>query len=426
MPVACGSRRLWGFLLLLFLPLFLDGSTPISAALHDEFLVTGRKAEVIDRGEFFKKVRLYFHKKGLKQAQVATYNAILDYWDQHPKMVDLRWLAYVLGTALHESGNRMAPVREALGNSDDQTIRRLDRAGGVYAKLRRRGKAFWRRQPKHGNRAYFGRGLIQITHAYNYKRMGREIGLGDELYLNPSLALDPDIAVKVLYVGMVKGLYRRDRRGPHSLPRYFSPRLRGHRQWIRARNIVNGGLFHADQIAAKGKKFLKCIKTVPADSVSEEKAIEDKKPEIVPEVVAPPDDPQAIADAREQELAQKNDEIAARDDQIERLKNELRAKEFALAQTRKTLEETRAEVKVAKAVVETAQKEIEAEKKRAEAALKAPRITENMVREALRFEFDALRRELGAVNRTLSHVRGEIRALRREEQAASEKAAAGE
>ncbi len=420
MPATSGGRRVGAYLLLLLLPLFLDGSTPISAALYDEYLVTGRKTQVVDRRAFFKKVRTYFHKRGLKAEQVATYNAILDYWDERPRMVDLRWLAYILGTALHESGNRMTPVREALGNSDDQTIARLDRSGGIYARLRRQGKTFWRRQPQHGNRAYFGRGLIQITHAYNYKRMGREIGLGDELYLNPNLALDPEISVKLLYVGMVKGLYRRDRRGPHALPRYFSPKLKGPRQWIRARNIVNGGLFHADKIASKSKKFLKSIRLIPADAIAPAEKDDAKKPPTVPEVIAPPDDPQAVADAREQEIARKDDELVARQEEIERLKKQLLAKAFALEETRRALEETRAEVRVAKEVLTTAQRELDAAKEQAAAAGQTPRITEAMIREALRFEFAALRRELKGVNQALGAVRGEVRAIRQEGQARQE------
>ena len=382
-----GARLMAVCVVLLALPVLLDGSTRVSFALNDAFLEVGQKQKRIDRKTFFAKVRARFHRKGITATQLATYNAILDYWDERPAMVDERWLAYILGTALYESGNRMAPVREALGKTDDQTIARLDRAGGIYAKLRRKGRTFWRRQPQHGNRAYFGRGLIQITHAANYKRMGHEIGIGDALYLNPSLALDPNISVKVLYVGMVKGLYRRDRRGPHSLPRYFHPRNKGNKRvWIRARNIVNGGLFHADKIAAKSRKFLQCIVSVPVTAQTSEELAKARQPQTVPEQRAPADDPQALAALREQELAVKQDQIAQQDVTIENLRQRLAAKERALSKTREHLEQLRGEARQAKAVAEAAVKERETLRDRARTAAKlaaaAQSERERVVREA--------------------------------------------
>lgn len=83
-------------------------------------------------------------------------------------------LAYALATAKAEAGGK--PVREIQG---PQQAARLGYGGGTD---------------------YYGRGYIQLTHDYNYRDIGRKIGLGDQLVNNPDMALDPKIAAKVMAV----------------------------------------------------------------------------------------------------------------------------------------------------------------------------------------------------------------------------------
>lgn len=49
-----------------------------------------------------------------------------------------------------------------------------------------------------GGTQYYGRGFIQLTHLKNYQDFGERIGLGDTLVTNPDVALQPDIAAKIL------------------------------------------------------------------------------------------------------------------------------------------------------------------------------------------------------------------------------------
>lgn len=85
-------------------------------------------------------------------------------------------LAYALATVEHETASTFRPIEEISGRSQAQ---RLGYSGGAD---------------------YFGRGFIQLTHDYNYQKMGELLGLGNALIDDPSLALDPDISAKLLAV----------------------------------------------------------------------------------------------------------------------------------------------------------------------------------------------------------------------------------
>jgi len=110
---------------------------------------------------------------------------------------DLRWLAYILATALHETAHTMLPVTEY----------------GSKAYLR--GKKYW---------PFIGRGYVQLTHDYNYQKYG--------IKDTPEKALEPEFAAFVLIDGMVKGTFTRKK-----LPDYFND---SKDDAYNARRIVNG------------------------------------------------------------------------------------------------------------------------------------------------------------------------------------------
>lgn len=87
-------------------------------------------------------------------------------------------LAYALATVQHETGSRFEPVREGFSDAVGRS------------EARKRGYS--------GGETYYGRGYIQLTHDYNYKQIGNRIGMGDELFNNPDLALEPAISAKIL------------------------------------------------------------------------------------------------------------------------------------------------------------------------------------------------------------------------------------
>lgn len=174
---------------------------------------------MIDRKRFFDNVRSRFG--ALSQAQVDGYNAILDVWEARG-LTDLRWLAYILATAWHETAFTMQPVREyGRGNGRPYGVR--DAATG---------------------QTYYGRGYVQITWKANYEKLGRRLGL--DLVSNPDRALDPTIAARILVIGMQEGMFTGRR-----LSDYFAG---GAAAWVTARRIVNG-LDKADAIAGYARKY---------------------------------------------------------------------------------------------------------------------------------------------------------------------------
>lgn len=148
---------------------------------------------MLNRETFFAYARNAPFGGSLTSAQKAGTNLILDYCEA--LKLPLVWIAYILATAFHESAHTMQPVRETLATSDKQAIARLD-AAFKAGKLKSVKTPYWR--PDSEGKSWFGRGLVQITHKVNYLKFK----LSD-----PSAALKPDVAVKVLVDGMRLGLF---------------------------------------------------------------------------------------------------------------------------------------------------------------------------------------------------------------------------
>jgi putative chitinase len=158
----------------------------------------------------------------LSQRQVDGQDDILAVWEWLPSRfpnigLDLRWLAYMLATTYHETGQAMWPVEE-------------------YG--RGKGMEYGEPDPVTGE-VYYGRGDVQLTWADNYKRADAELGWeGDEsCYLHPELQLKPVPAAKTMFVGMFHGWFRADAAGPQTLPRYFNATTD---DAYGAREIING------------------------------------------------------------------------------------------------------------------------------------------------------------------------------------------
>ena len=209
------------------------------------------KAEIIDRAYFFQQFRSQFYRISESEAHlVDRYERVLDYWDSQAHLTDLRWLAYILATTYHETGRRIQAVRECFGKTDQASI---DCVTGLYRRGRIK-RNYAKIDPKTG-KAYFGRGHVQLTWDYNYKRMGKELGMEDKVYTNPDLALHPDTSVAIMSEGMIKGLFTGKR-----LSQYFNSSATN---WGGARRIVNG-LDKYKQIAGYARKFHATLKTKPS------------------------------------------------------------------------------------------------------------------------------------------------------------------
>jgi hypothetical protein len=180
---------------------------------------------VIDRKEFYSQIRATLVKGGLNQSQVDGFEAILDEWERR-NLSDLRWLAYIMATAWHETAQRMQPIEE-------------------YG--RGKGKAY---AP-----TYYGRGFVQITWERNYARLSDVIGV--DLVTHPEKAMEMDNAIQILFEGMIDGLFTGKK-----LSDYFGKSA----DWRGARAIVNGKDRAAD-IAGYAKKIWDSLRIADGDTL---------------------------------------------------------------------------------------------------------------------------------------------------------------
>lgn len=128
----------------------------------------------------------------LNAVQIQSLNEIAAafrvYGDSDP-----RKFAYIVATAWHES--RLQPIREKKA------------APGSYV---------WENyQKKYWDTGYYGRGFVQITWEANYEKIGAYLGI--PLVQNPDLALQPDVAAKIIVAGMMRGMFT-----GKSLPMYIN------------------------------------------------------------------------------------------------------------------------------------------------------------------------------------------------------------
>lgn len=131
-------------------------------------------------------------------------------------------VAYVLATAYHETAHTLEPVRETLASTDAQAIARLDRAW-------ERGQLSWVSRP-YWRTGFFGRGYVQLTHEYNYRKAGGIIGV--DLVSDPSKALEAEISAEITVRGMLEGWFTTKKLGDYiTLQRS---------DYVGARRIVNG------------------------------------------------------------------------------------------------------------------------------------------------------------------------------------------
>ena len=206
---------------------------------------------MIDRKEFYSQIRATLVKGGLSQPQVDGFEAILDEWEKR-KLTDLRWLAYIMATAWHETAQRMQPIEE-FG--------------------RGRGKAY---AP-----TYYGRGFVQITWERNYARLSDVIGV--DLVTHPEKALEMDNAIQILFVGMIDGLFT-----GKALSDYFDKNA----DWRGARAIVNGK-DRAAEIAGYAQKIWDSLRLASGDSLmniapsADFALVEDNHGEVLPTYYQP-------------------------------------------------------------------------------------------------------------------------------------------
>ena len=201
-------------------------------------------AQLFDRRIFFREIRLSIFRGRMSRAQVAGLERLLMVWEREHLNDDVRWLAYCLATAWHETAHTMQPVRETLAKSERQAIARL-RAWARRLNGRRRQTVLAYSQV-HADigHAYFGRGYVQITWRRNYRRLSARLGL--DLEHNPELVMKPEVAARILFIGMIEGLFTGFR---------LSTFIDGEKcDYVQSRRVVNG-MDKAALIAGVAEEF---------------------------------------------------------------------------------------------------------------------------------------------------------------------------
>lgn len=173
-----------------------------------------------DPAAFFAAVRGKFG--ALTQPQVDGFNALLAAMQGWP----VSWVAYGLATAWHETASTMQPIAE-------------------YGKGRGRKYGV---PGRNGGQVAYGRGYVQLTWDDNYDKADAELGLNGALKANYALAMQPDIAAKILRKGMEEGWFTGKKLADY-LPGDYT----------NARRIING-TDKASQIAGYAMSFEAALK----------------------------------------------------------------------------------------------------------------------------------------------------------------------
>lgn len=179
---------------------------------------------MIDRKRAFDGIRPLFGK--FDQTQVNFFDGFFDEWERRG-LTDLRWAAYMLATVQHETAATMTPLEE-------------------YGKGKT--KQYGKPDPVTGQ-TYYGRGYVQLTWKYNYATAAGYVGA--DLVHHPERAMEPPIAMKILFDGMIAGWFT-----GRALRHFFTPTLT---DWMNARRIING-VDKAAKIAAKAVKYHAALK----------------------------------------------------------------------------------------------------------------------------------------------------------------------
>jgi len=217
---------------------------------------------VFDREKYFNSVRGPLFNGKMEQGQVTGQDAILAAWEETRSDQDLRWLAYELATAKHETASTMQPIEE-------------------YGKGK--GRAYGVPDPETGE-TYYGRGYVQLTWKENYVKMSHVTG--DDLVHHPEAALLPSVAAEIMFHGMENGSFRPG----HDLVRYFGIIADDP---YNARDIINGdkkvvpkwsnGVSIGNLVAGYYASFLRALK-LSRQAASE---VEPKPEPLVVRVIVP-------------------------------------------------------------------------------------------------------------------------------------------
>lgn len=158
----------------------------------------------------------------LTQTQVNSINFLVDEFDKD-KSISYPQAAYMLATTWHETARTMLPIKE--------------RGSDLYL----RSKPYY---------PFIGYGYVQLTWQNNYAKAGKLLSL--DLVNDPELALKPEVAVKIMILGMKQGWFTGKR-----LSDYID---QSKKDYVNARRIING-TDKAQLVASYAETFEKALRS---------------------------------------------------------------------------------------------------------------------------------------------------------------------
>ncbi|PXA98041.1 hypothetical protein DMC47_10630 [Nostoc sp. 3335mG] len=231
----------------------------------------------------------------------GNFDRMLTYMEQDPRLIDVRWMAYMFATAYWETARAvtvglrpngrpirqfqtLAPVDETGSGKGYRYGRpvKVERLGVTKARITewdgeqfevnesgytvpqgRRGGADYSK-PAHRDYTsaagrefvYHGRGYVQLTWWYNYAMASIAIGRGLALLWNPELAKNPDVAYFVMVDGMMTGRHYANRKMLQMYIAGATTNYAGAREIVNARDpqsaiVIAAEAFEAALLAAR-------------------------------------------------------------------------------------------------------------------------------------------------------------------------------
>jgi len=204
----------------------------------------------INKSHFTNNYHRLFGKK-LSEEKKKNIFSITDAFEAEPEMKSLRWLAYILGTGMHESNDTFLPVVESYWIKPE--TKRVNALYNYYLKNNRAALKTIFPNGKTGA-AYYGRGrIVQLTHDFNYRLASLKMYKDVRLLENPDLIInDIKCDMSVTFRGMLEGWFT-----GYRLEQFF-PLGSQKADWKRARKIING-LDKAELIAGYAMKFYELL-----------------------------------------------------------------------------------------------------------------------------------------------------------------------
>lgn len=189
---------------------------------------------LFDKDKFINEVEKWFFRvKKTKFNGQQGLREVLSFIEADDEWHDTRQVANFLAQCGHESAWTYKPIKEFRAR-EGTTARRV--------------------QDKYWFTNFFGRGLVQITHRYNYEKLGKRLNI--PLAENPEMALQPIYSYEIAAVGMREGLFTGKK-----LSDYINDTKC---DYYSARKIVNG-LDRASLIQGYSIAFERIIKSCIVD-----------------------------------------------------------------------------------------------------------------------------------------------------------------